>query len=127
MFRRQEQAYKGKGAGSSAAYDGAYTTELFAATDLIGTTVNEGLVTAIPNKRIRVLSCSFSSTAVGSGLRFKSGAGAGTNISDMVNLAANSNFSQSDSNGICETEVGERLGIQHTAAGGVRITYIVVE
>lgn len=130
MFRRQGQAHKSKGAGNQAAYDGAYTSELYAIVTVTGAATDTAVVAAVAAKRIRVLSYSVSCVAAGaSTIVFNSKpGGAGTAITHTISLAANGNSSESDNNGLFQTAVGEGLSASAGANNvGIRVTYILVE
>lgn len=129
-FRRQSQGHKRKGAGSQAAYDGAYTAELFAKANITGSTTDGALVTAVAGAKIRVLSYSVSCVSTGgsSAVFNTKPSGAGTAISHLISLAASGFASEADNNGLFETAAGEGLTVTTgTNIVGVRVTYILVD
>lgn len=127
-FRRQGQAHKGKGAGSQAAYDGAYTSESYIAGNAPGPIVDIPAVSAVAGSRIRVLSYSASAGAASTITFNTKPAGAGTAITPLISLAANGTMAESDNNGLFQTAVGEGLSLTTGAnTVGLRFTYIVVQ
>lgn len=128
--RRQSQGHKRKGVGSQAGYDGAYTAELYAIATVAGSQTDSNVVTAVTGSKIRVLSYAVSCVTTGvSTIVFNSKpAGAGTAISQTVNLAANGNVAEADNNGLFQTVVSEGLTVTTgTNQVSVRVTYILVD
>lgn len=127
-FRRQGQAHKTKGAGSQAAYDGAFTSELFTFATVTGVTVDGALIAATAGKIIRVLSYGLSAQSASNIVFNSKPTGAGAAITHTIYLAANGNFREVDNNGLFETVAGEGLSCTTGAnTVGVRITYILVD
>ena len=124
-FRRQGQGHKTQGSGNQAAFDGAFTPELYAFVNAT-TGADRTVVAASTAKKIRVLSYSLSGPAGSvSTITIKS-ATAGA-ISPLISLAANGFAAESDNNGLFETTAGEALVVTTSATVGVRVTYILVD
>jgi len=126
LVKRQGQYYKGAGGGSSAAY-GDYITEKFAKADVAAAATNTSLIAAVTAKKIRVISYSVSALAAGATtIKFSS---ATTAISHTISLAANGFASETDENGLFQTNAGEALTVTTGAAAGVgvRVTYVEVD
>lgn len=128
-IRRQGQLYKRKGIGSALAYDGAYTTELYAFVNA-GVGTDTSVVAAVAGSKIRVLSVSLSGGAAGvSTITFNTKpGGAGTAISPLISLAANGWAAADSEFGLFETTVSQGLSVTvATTAVGVRVTYVLVD
>lgn len=128
---RQGQYFKRKGIGSSLAYDGAYTSELFTFANVAAGT-DVGIIAPIAGSKIRIISLMLSGGAAGvSTITFTSdpAVGAGTAITSLISLAANGTYVAQAVTGLFQTLVVAD-GLSATVTGatmGVTLSYILVD